>query len=361
MSLFRTYTPAKHRNGAKVAALAAAALLVASSAGSAEIGQKVRDLDSAVLVALGTQPKSAGGSSGEWVEVKGENEYQNEKTTRLILAADKGDTTAVERLLASGANVNAQEMRKEYVDHGNGSAGVEYIPETGRSALMAAAEKGHLAVVEKLLAAGANVNAHARYPKDGYMHDKGAGETALVFALKNGHNAVAERLLAAGADVNDGGHGGCVPETDDCGGSPYPLGLATRRGDTKMVNVLLQHKADPNLGLCDAASAGRTEMVKLLLDNGAKVNFDVSKVDPWNTSALTCAVWNRDKCQTETVRLLLDRGANPNIKFGGEWDPDIGDDAGKSVLQFARERGCTQIVRLLQSAGAGKKGAKKRK
>lgn len=342
-------------------AIGAAALLAASSASGAETGQMARDPDNAVVVALGAQPKgkNTGGSSGEWLEVKGENEYQNKKTTRLIVAADKGDTAAVERLLASGANVNAQEMRTEYVDHGNGSGGVEYIPETGRSALMAAAEKGHLAVVEKLLAAGANVNAHARYPEveGAHMYDKGAGETALVFALKNGHNAVAERLLAAGANVNDGGHGGCVPESDMCGSSPYPLGLAAARGDTKMVNALLQHKADPNFGLCEAASAGRTEMVKLLLDKGAKVNEAISDCG----APLSCAVWQcSDNSQkTETVRLLLSRGANPNATFPQAAWEDEGEE--ETVLQIAKRERCAQIVKLLQSAGAGKKGAKKRK
>ena len=305
---------------------------------------------------------SASGGSGEWVEVKGENEYQNKKTTQLILAAEKGDTAAVERQLASGADVNAQAMRKEYVDRGNGSGGVEYIPETEKSALMAAAEKGHLAVVEKLLAAGANVNAHARYPEveDSYMYDKGAGMTALVFALKNGQSAVAERLLAAGANANDGGHEGCKPESSSCGHSPYPLGLAAARGDAKMVDALLQHKADPSTGLGSAASAGRTEMVKLLLDKGAKVDKSTDCGTP-----LSCAVSGgglyEEGCsssQTEIVRLLLSKGANPNVSYPSYADDFEGEE---TVLQIAKRKRCTQIVKLLQSAGAGKKGAKKRK
>ena len=360
MKPFRTQTPTT-RAKTKVAALVAAALLAASSAGCAEISQTLRGIDDAVLVALGGQPKSAGGGSGEWLEVKGDCDGECDvRTTRLILAAQKGDTAAVERLLASGANVNAQEMRKEYVDHGNGSGGVEYIPETGKSALMAAAEKGHLAAVEKLLAAGANVNARCRYEKIGEeMYGEGEGKTALVFALENGQNAVAERLLAAGADASDGGYNGCVPETSFCGVSPYPLGIAAGKGDKNMVNTLLRHKADPSTGLGGAASAGRTEIVKLLLDNGAKVNAD--KVNFECISALGCAVaqCSGNSQKTEIVRLLLSQGANPNVTFPPV--PDDPDDGEETLLQAAKRGKCTQIVKLLQSAGAGKKGAKKRK
>ena len=358
MKTLRTH-PTTHAR-TKLAALVAAALVAVSSAGCAEISQSLRDIDNAVLAALGGQPKSAGGSSGEWVEVKERDcgDECNVRTTRLILAAQNGDTAAVERLLASGASINAQEMHKLYVYHeGNESGGLEYIPETGKSALMAAAEKGHLAIVEKLLAAGANVNARCRYEKIGEdLYGVGEGKTALVFALENGQNAAAERLLAAGANVNDGGYGGCVPETDSCGESPYPLEIAAMRGDMNMVNTLLRYKASPNHGLCGAASQGRTEIVKLLLDKGANAK-----------DTLTCAVSGEpyekgcSNSQTEIVRLLLSRGANPNAKYPEDpegWGSDRG---GMSVLQYAKKRGCTQIAKLLQSAGAGKKGAKKRK
>ena len=63
----------------------------------------------------------------------------------------------------------------------------------GLTALQAASGGGHLEVVERLLAAGADVNAAAAF--DG-------GPTALQAASEGGYLDVVERLLAAGADAN---------------------------------------------------------------------------------------------------------------------------------------------------------------
>ena len=59
----------------------------------------------------------------------------------------------------------------------------------GRTALQAAAGGGHLDVVERLLAAGADVNAAAAH----------GGRTALQAAAGGGHLDVVERLRQAGA------------------------------------------------------------------------------------------------------------------------------------------------------------------
>ena len=77
----------------------------------------------------------------------------------------------VDRLLQEKADVNA--------------AHAEF---SGRTALEAAAEGGHLAVVGRLLQEKADVNA-AWYER-----------TALQAAAKGGHLAVVERLRAAGAE-----------------------------------------------------------------------------------------------------------------------------------------------------------------
>lgn len=335
MKPLRTHTHAKHRNGAKVAALVAAALLAASSAGCAEVSQTLRGIDNAIAVALGGQPKGGGSSA---------------RGNALMQAAAAGDVSTIERLIAGGADVNAHEMlRLGGPDGGN-------FP--GKTALMYAAEGGHLAAVEKLLAAGAKVNAKCRLEAISdvhFLYNEGEGESALIYAVRGGNLQVAERLLAAGANVNEGGYGGCAPETDNCGTSPTPLGLALEQGRGDMADLLLRHKANPNLGLCAAAMEGRTEIVKLLLDKGAKVNYAVK--DGINASPLTCAVLacgERDK--TETVRLLLGRGANANVKYPSDPEEDPGMEApSMSVLQYAKRSGCTQIVKLLQSGGKGKK------
>jgi hypothetical protein len=101
----------------------------------------------------------------------------------LQAAAGGGHLDVVERLLAAKADVNTAA-----VDRG------------GRTALQAAAGSGHLEVVERLLAAKADVNAAAVV----------GGQTALQAAAGGGYLDVVEMLLAAKADVNivTGDHGG---------------------------------------------------------------------------------------------------------------------------------------------------------
>jgi ankyrin repeat protein len=73
------------------------------------------------------------------------------------------------------------------------SYGLSYAAKyKGRTALQAAAEGGHLEVVQRLLEAKADVNAAG---SDG-------GRTALQAAAGGGHLEVVQRLLEAKADVN---------------------------------------------------------------------------------------------------------------------------------------------------------------
>ncbi len=91
----------------------------------------------------------------------------------LIDAGLAGDVNAVQRLLAAGVNVNAQSVQG------------------GWSALHNASMKGHESVVHLLIAANANVNL-----KDG------GGFTALMYAATYRHVACVEALVRAGADMN---------------------------------------------------------------------------------------------------------------------------------------------------------------
>lgn len=97
------------------------------------------------------------------------------KTTPLMVAAENGDLAEVQRLLAQGAKVNAQDQR-------------------GWTPLMHAAFKDHATEASALLRVGANPNQRDR-----------AGRTALLWASQDYAPEVAETLLGAGArlDVRD--------------------------------------------------------------------------------------------------------------------------------------------------------------
>jgi len=89
----------------------------------------------------------------------------------LHRAADRGDVAEVQRLLAAGADVN------EKVD--------------GMTALHRAAENGSVAVIHALLNAGAIVDSRERMTL----------MTPLHYAGMRGHVNAARELVAAGADI----------------------------------------------------------------------------------------------------------------------------------------------------------------
>ncbi|KAJ6783166.1 hypothetical protein PWT90_03737 [Aphanocladium album] len=93
--------------------------------------------------------------------------------TALQAACQHGHIEVVERLLAANADVNA-------------AAGQD----GGKTALEAAYCSGRMDIVERLLIAGADV------------HDDPAAVDALLFACDGGYLGVVERLLAAGLDMS---------------------------------------------------------------------------------------------------------------------------------------------------------------
>jgi uncharacterized protein len=157
--------------------------------------------------------------------------------------------------------------------------------------LIAAAERGDLPSVQKLIARGANVNA-----KDEKQ------DSAFLIASANGHTAVVKATLAAGADLKS---------TNRFGGT----------------------------GLIPACHHGHLETVKLLLSTA----IDVNHVNRLGWTALLEAVILGDggPTHTEIVRLLLAHGANARIA----------DREGVSALEHARKRGYTRMSELLAKAG----------
>jgi predicted LPLAT superfamily acyltransferase len=167
----------------------------------------------------------------------------------LLAAAIRGDASAVQALLAKGADVNAKGLG-------------------GLTALMVASHKGHLDVVQALLAKGADVNAKtiagwtalivASY--DGHLDmvqellAKGAdvnaknndGRTALYYATKSGRAGIRALLVQAGAHVGESTHqpnrGRSVPRIETITpweAAPRALILAAQSGHLDMVNVVL--------------------------------------------------------------------------------------------------------------------------
>ena len=125
--------------------------------------------------------------------------------------------------------------------------------------------KGSLKRVKKLLKAGASVNSEYQ------------GLTPLLVSVACGDPAIVQELLAAGAQVNVTSH---QHEFS------LPLMVAAKLGNPKIVKLLLDAGADPNQpnnqGLTPlqvAALRKRVAACNLLLHHGADVNANTDEIE----------------------------------------------------------------------------------
>lgn len=161
----------------------------------------------------------------------------------LAAAARAGHLEVVEQLLAAKADVHARVSDYGKTLNYDGAKrrykfDTYYRTYEGTTALQEAARGGHLEVVERLLEAKTDVNADADNQRQISMHWLLEPEedrftfrcTALQMAAGGGHLEVVERLLAAKADVDTYG----------------ALQEASRGGHLQVVERLLEATADVN-------------------------------------------------------------------------------------------------------------------
>jgi ankyrin repeat protein len=122
-------------------------------------------------------------------------------------------------------------------------------------------------------------------------------------AMQRDESAIVESLLRHGAVAN-----GLLPT------GSTPLNMAASRGAIKILGILLDNSADPNVDgasgatpLEEAALRGFDSIVKMLLDRGALVNR--LNRGSGTTALYAAAAFGK----SGVVKLLLDRGANPNL------------------------------------------------
>lgn len=311
-------------------------------------------------------------AKGADVDVK-EDKYG---ATPLNCAIWGKDKDVAELLIANGANVNSKGHYGWTPLHDAAWHGAKHVAELllakkadinaqaekwAATPLHAAACQGHRDVAELLIAAGADVN---RKGIEGYTllyHAIGnddpnlvncliahgakvdtkcpGGETALHYAAATGRTTAVKLLLEAGSDID---------AKDDNGRTALhvPLDInsysGTYRPSKDTIQLLLAKGADVNL----KDKAGRTplhlavesadgDIVKLLLDKGARVN---EKDDESGFTALHHAARFGNKNAAE---LLIARGADINAK----------DKQGHTPLQVAVSHDY-KVAELLINKGA---------
>jgi uncharacterized protein len=195
-------------------------------------------------------------------------------------AAAAGDNVKIERLLKSGADVNAQQL-------------------DGATALQWAAYRSDAKLTAQLLKAGA---------KPGVANQNGV--TPLWLAATSGDAAVLNALLKGGADANEQ-----LPL------GRRPLMLAARSGNVDAVRALLEHGADVNASeaergttaLMQAADQGHADVLKELIKHGAKVAA-VSK--PVMRDGRSAALGNADdprRAVRQQAIAVLCEAKNPDL------------------------------------------------
>ncbi|KAJ5371814.1 hypothetical protein N7517_003820 [Penicillium concentricum] len=232
--------------------------------------------------------------------------------TPLQAASGRGHLEVVQALLAKKADVNASPAEHN-----------------GQTALQAAAGEGRLEVVRVLLAAHAYVNASPA---------KHNGQTALQAAAGGGHLEVMKTLLAAKADVN-----ASAAEN----GGQTALQAAAGGGHIKVVQTLLAAEADVNApagfnnrtALQAAAGGGHLKVVQALLAANADVN-----ALPARRSGRTSLQAAAGGGHLEVVKALLAGKADVNAPPTNY--------KGQTALQAAAGGGHIEVVKTLLAAKA---------
>ncbi|MCB1035079.1 MAG: ankyrin repeat domain-containing protein [Acidobacteria bacterium] len=232
------------------------------------------------------------------------------------IASDHGDLEKIEVLLGRGFDPDTPIGNEEYK----------------RPALVEAAWHGYEAVLDRLLAAGADPMGREWFSENVPFYEPGKGDTALHKAAAHGRASIVRKLLAAGVPVDVVGIQDRTP-------------LASAAGDFETFRVLLEAGADVERAggldrLFDAAvGSDSLETASFLLSRGASIEGEEAKRDYGYTPLWTATTLG----SYEMVLFLLERGADPSIRPGG-----------KPLADLARESGHEEVAELLGRALAGK-------
>jgi ankyrin repeat protein len=245
--------------------------------------------------------------------------WHPEGETPLMAASRTGNVDAVKLLLSRGAFVNAADQFQE------------------ETALMWASAEGQLDVVKTLLAAGAdpNLKAHLSTIKErSHADHPSGGFTALMFAVRNGHEDVAKALIDGGADLKatngDGASATVIAIVNDRFDLAKELiDRGADPNDGALYFAVDMHDATTDARAHDGSrlqpdhpnKMTSLSLVKALLDKGADVNKPF--VGTLRSTTLCCGApingtpfyRAAQAADVEVLKLMLEHGAKI------EWSP----------------------------------------
>ena len=302
----------------------------------------------------GQQPviSSATDTTPSSTEFLSEDKVENQD---LWQAAANNDRASVERLLAAGADAKAEN-------------------DAGKVPFDIAVEAEHCALAAILAKAAGGINGRDKkgwtplhwaivddawdlvreFIREGADITKGRRQSAFdVATLMESEAKLFEVFIAEkGVDAIVGKYGEKVVDARVGRKGETMLMLAARKMHTEIVKLLLDNGADLNIkgnygytALMIAVREGNTEIVKLLLDNGADLNIKGN----YGYTALMIAVREGN---TEIVKLLLDNKADISGEINYQNNVMYPADYDDNELMYAAEKGYKEIVKLLIDNGA---------
>jgi ankyrin repeat protein len=236
------------------------------------------------------QIKSNAAPKAQGARVNEEPSRTEQINETLIAAVDAESIGAMEKALASGADINGKDRE-------------------GMTPLMHAALRGNQEIVEFLLKRRARVDLVDIF-----------GVTALMQASWAGHAGIVADLVTAGADPDLQSYID-IPRLKKKGVNAL-IG-ASMNGNIEIVKILLekgakvnQQDAEGQTALIHASKNGFPDVVELLLSQGAKMEIK----DQFGRTALTVATIHN---QIEVVQILLEAGANVFTKDTNNLKPIV--------------------------------------
>ncbi len=264
-------------------------------------------------------------------DIESRDEY--EENTALLMAAGGGALPVLEKLLAAGADLKCTNRRGETPLHRaaryRGAPVIERLVqaggdvdarmEGGETPLMLAAQNANGAeAFAQLLKAGADVQCV-----------NASNNSILHYAVQGGNVSMVEKILAAGVDVNAKNGQGETPLFQAVGRLP------------EIARMLLENGANPNARsnrnatpLHRAVCFDKTDVTQLLLAAGA----DINACDDEGRTPLVCCFGS----ENPNFDLLLEAGADVN--FGKE-----GKNSGRPIEAALQTGHIELVIKLLDA------------
>jgi ankyrin repeat protein len=282
--------------------------------------------------------------------------------TALMWASARRHPEMMQLLISKGADVNASSTDRDYQRHVTAEGRPKSLDSGGFTPLLYAARENCTACVEVLLTHKADID----------LPDP-EGVSPLLLAIMNANWDLAKQLIVAGADVNQWDIFGEAPlltavdlrnRVDGGRASIDPTNTA--RG-LAIVNLLLEHGADPNMqlffkpanvrggsttftrgatALIRAATNGDLEVVKILLSHGADATVYMAD----RQTPIHAAIAGRapEPQVVELIKLLQKAGTDVNVVALVNHPEEI---RGGTALHYAVRKRYKEVIKLLASFG----------